>query len=81
MIYKKWKLFLSCHLINKGKHTPPPYKPKSESSGLSICCKMHAFNDTGCSFEKNGTCKKLHACASCEEKGFYDKHHAIDCKK
>ena len=48
----------------------------------SICCKSYNYDDDGCYYEKSGgSCKKLHACSSCEKNCFYNKHKATECKK
>lgn len=74
----------------QGKHgltKPAPANPasskqvKASPSRRSICCKLFNTNEDGCHFEKSGACKKLHACSICEEKGFFNKHRALDCTK
>ena len=47
----------------------------------SIICNLYNFDFTGCRYENDGGCKKLHACAFCAEKGFLNKHRALECRK
>ena len=53
-----------------------------DSSDKSICCYLYNSEEKGCRFEKSAEgCKKLHACARCAAKGFYNRHSALECKK
>ena len=47
----------------------------------SIICNLYNFDAAGCRYEREGGCKKLHACSYCAEKGFLNKHKALECRK
>ena len=48
----------------------------------SILCYFYNNDTNGCKYEKSvDGCKKLHACSSCAEKGFFNNHKAFECKK
>lgn len=48
----------------------------------SIFCYMYNNVDAGCKFEKQGQCKKVHACSKCGENGFVINHRAaFECSR
>ena len=59
----------------------PAEEKQGQQSQRSICCNMFNYDLNGCRFDKEGECKKLHACIVCAAKGFFNTHRALDCSK
>ena len=47
----------------------------------SIVCYLYNHMESGYNYEKQGHCKKLHACSTCAVKVFFNKHPAFECNK